>query len=335
MSENLKRVCISLGNLFPAAYRKQVKSLLTYSDIEADPTILTGTVAFYGILSSPIAAILITLLFGLNPWFLALILPAVFLSIQAGLYLFLFYTMDRKAQSCESLLPDALQLTASHIRSGLTPDKALLMAARPEFGILETEIKIVAKQSVTGKDLSSAILGMGERINSPLVKRTTRLIAEGIKSGGELATLLEETAEDIRNAATLRAEVRSQVMMYVIFIFLAVGIGGPALYAISTFLVESMGRISGGIDPASFSTDVYSHSPLKFSQTSISIAFMVQYSIASIITSAIISGVTISLIESGNSKNTLKYAPILVLIGLVVFFLVRSFVSGSVGSIIQ
>ncbi len=334
-SEFVKRICITLGKLAPPKYILRIAELLRYSDIEAEPTILVGTGLFYGLVASPILSLFATIVFSLNNLFLLLLVPASFFSLQAGIYLYLYYTMDRKAQFCENLLPDALQLTASHIRAGLTPDKALLMSARPEFGILETELKLVAKQSVTGTDLASAILGMNQRINSSLVKRTTSLIAEGIKSGGELATLLEETAEDIRNASTLRAEVRSQVMMYVIFIFLAVGIGGPALYAISTFLVESMGRISGGIDPGAFTSDVYSKSPIKFAQQSIPIDFMIQYSIVSIITSALISGVTLSLIEGGNAKNTLKYAPILVLVGLIVFLATRAFVSGSVGSIIQ
>lgn len=328
-----RRIYISLAKLLPAGYLKKIESLLLFSDIEAEPSVVAGAPIFYGAIAAPVLALFLTIVLSLS-WIIGLILvPAIFLSAQAAVYLFLFYTMDRKAHFAEEMLPDALQLTASHIRAGLTPDKALLMAARPEFGVLEREIKWVAKQAVTGHDLAGALLGMNKRINSVLVKRTTSLISEGIKSGGELATLLEETAEDIRNAATLRNEIRSQVMMYVIFIFLAVGIGGPSLYAISTFLVENMAKISAGIDPAAFTTDVYAKSPIKFSQVAISIEFMIQYSIISVITSALVSGVTLSLIESGNAKNTMKYAPLLVAVGLITFLIVRSFISGSVGGL--
>jgi flagellar protein FlaJ len=330
----LRRLYISLALLAPESYRRTIEKMLLFSDIEAETNVVIGAPLFYGLIATPLAVLFLAIIFSLNIFLSILLLPAVFFSIQAAVYLFLFYTMDRKAHFAEEMLPDALQLTASHIRAGLTPDKALLMAARPEFGVLEREIKWVAKQAMTGKDLSEAILGMNNRINSSLVQRTTNLIAEGIKSGGELATLLEETAEDIRNAATLRNEVRSQVMMYVIFIFLAVGIGGPALYGISTFLVESMAKISGGIDPSAFSTDVYANSPIKFNQVSISLDFMVKYALASIITSAIVSSVTLSLIESGNTKNTLKYAPILVAIGVIIFLVSRAFISGSMSSMI-
>ncbi len=331
----MRRIYISLAGLTPASYRKHVQKMLAFSDIEIEPSVLIGAPIFYSFIASPFVALFATILFSLNALLGLALVPTTFFAVQAIVYLFLSYTVDRKANFADDILPDALQLTASHIRAGLTPDKALLMAARPEFGVLEKEIKWIAKQAVTGKDLADAILGMNERINSVLVRRTTNLIAEGIRSGGELATLLEETAEDIRNASTLRSEVRSQVMMYVIFIFLAVGIGGPALYAISTFLVESMTRISAGIDPSAFTTDVYSKSPIKFSQVSISIPFMIQYSLASIITSAIISGITLGLIEQGKAKAGLKYAPILVLVGIVTFLIVRSFVSGSIGTLIQ
>jgi archaeal flagellar protein FlaJ len=338
MSEQVsfaRRLYISLAFLTPVSYRKNIEKLLLFSDIEAEPAVIVGAPIFYGLIAAPLITLFATIIFSLNILLALVLLPAIFFSIQAAVYLFLFYTMDRKAHFAEDMLPDALQLTASHIRAGLTPDKALLMAARPEFGVLEKEIKWIAKQAMTGKDLGEAILGMNSRVNSVLVKRTTSLIAEGIKSGGELATLLEETAEDIRNAATLRSEVRSQVMMYVIFIFLAVGVGGPGLYAISTFLVDSMAKISGGIDPSAFSTDVYSKSPIKFSAVSISIDFMIQYAVVSIITSAIVSGVTLSLIEGGNTKNTLKYAPILVAVGLITFFAIRILMTGSVGSMMQ
>jgi flagellar protein FlaJ len=335
MSDLMKRIYISLAALTPAGYLKSVQKLLVFSDIDIEPQLMVGVPIFYGAIVAPLLALFAVIIFSLHPVFFVVLALAFFFSIQAMIYMFLLYTTDRKAHFAEDMLPDALQLTASHIRAGLTPDKALLMSARPEFGVLEKEIKWIAKQAMTGQDLASAILGMNQRVNSMLIQRTTNLIAEGIRSGGELATLLEETAEDIRNAATLRNEVRSQVMMYVIFIFLAVGMGGPALYAISTFLVESMAKISAGIDPAAFTTDVYAKSPIKFTQSSIPIQFMINYSIVSIITSSIVSGVTLSLIEKGNTKNTTKYAPILIAIGLIIFFVLRLLVSGSIGAVFQ
>src|SRR3989442_12692962 len=79
---------------------------------------------------------------------------------------------DRKAEFIEKVFPDALQLMSANIRSGLTPDRALLLAARPEFGALETEIKRAAKEALTGKPLEEAMMEIPKRMGSKIVVRT-------------------------------------------------------------------------------------------------------------------------------------------------------------------
>ncbi|MFH8132343.1 MAG: type II secretion system F family protein, partial [Candidatus Aenigmatarchaeota archaeon] len=103
---------------------------------------------------------------------------------------------DKKGSFAESVLPDALQLMAANIRSGLTPDKALLFSARPEFGVLEKEIRVAASKAIAGEPFEDALSSLVSRIKSRIVNRTFNLIFEGMKKGGEIARLLEQTAED-------------------------------------------------------------------------------------------------------------------------------------------
>ena len=127
---------------------------------------------------------------------------------------------------------------ASNLRAGLTTEKALFSSARKEFGILQQELSRIGKEVATGKELGIALKGITKRIRSDKLEKTISLIVTGINAGGELSELLEQTSNNLKQQALVEKRVRSSVLMYVIFIFIAVGIGAPALYGLSSFLVE-------------------------------------------------------------------------------------------------
>ena len=111
---------------------------------------------------------------------------------------------------------------ASNLKSGLTVDRALLMSARPEFGPFEEELNIVGKEITIGKELDVALTNMTKRIKSDKLEKTIALIVSGLRSGGRLSSLLEQTAENLRRQKLVEDKVRSNVLMYLIFIFVAI-----------------------------------------------------------------------------------------------------------------
>ncbi|MDE1804843.1 MAG: hypothetical protein KGH59_03610, partial [Candidatus Micrarchaeota archaeon] len=52
---------------------------------------------------------------------------------EIGIYLYLELKIDQRKNFTESILPDYLQITAANVRSGISLDKAMIFAARPEF----------------------------------------------------------------------------------------------------------------------------------------------------------------------------------------------------------
>lgn len=325
---------MTLGRHAPAAYVRHVTELLRYTDYKLSPFVYVGFPIALGLLVAPLLTLILFFGFGLKSMFVPLELILSFVAVQAAFYGLLYFAVDRKARFAETVLPDVLQLTASHIRAGMTPDQALLMAARPEFGVMEDEIRFIAKEAMTGRNLEEALIGITRRVRSSLLDRTFKLVAEGIRSGGELATLLDETAEDIRTGATLRSEARASVMMYIIFIFLAAGIAAPALYAVSTYLIESMTKLAVNIGPEAVSSDIYAKSPFQLSYTRISSEFVYRYSLFSIISTAVISGLVLGLVEEGREKAGIKYIPILILLGVVVFFVTRLIVADTFSGLV-
>src|ERR1700730_4000192 len=63
---------------------------------------------------------------------------AIFIAI---VYLIMEYRIDSRKTKLEEILPDYLQITSANLRSGISLDRAMLLAARPEFGFLSEDIK--------------------------------------------------------------------------------------------------------------------------------------------------------------------------------------------------
>ena len=93
--------------------------------------------------------------------------------ILAVIQIMIILIADSRAAEVEKVLPDALQLMSANIRAGMTVDRAILLAARPEFGILEEEIRRVGAKTVGGKSIKVALLEIKEKIKSDILDKTS------------------------------------------------------------------------------------------------------------------------------------------------------------------
>lgn len=229
---------------------------------------------------------------------------------------------DSRAAEIEKVLPDALQLMSANVRAGMTVDRAIWLAARPEFGILEEELKRAGTKTIGGKPIKVALMEMSERIKSDLLEKTFRLVIEGIESGGELAHLLEETSNNVRNVQNLRKEIKSSVTTYSIFIFFAAVLGAPALYAISLFFVEIMTKlwspkILGGttVTGSTIGGGMLS----KAGAPTITVDQLFWFATSAITVTTLFGSLIIGLIQTGKEKNGIKFIPLLTCGALIVF----------------
>jgi flagellar protein FlaJ len=208
-----------------------------------------------------------------------------------------------------------------NIKSGMTTDRAFILSARPEFGPLQRELSRAGKEILAGNEIRYALLGMTTRIKSQLFERTIRLILEGIESGGELSSLLQQTAEDIQTTRLVTNEVRSNVLMYAIFIFFAVGFGAPLLFGISTYLVSQIST--------QFSTFQVVGPTGEAAAAGLKIApgFLVTFALVALTVSSFFGGLIIGIVKGGSERNGFKFIPLLIVVSFVVFFIVRTTVS--------
>ena len=247
-------------------------------------------------------------------------LLAAFMATIIILVIYIEIMIYRRKVAIEEVLPDFLDLASSNIRSGMTIDKALWAAIRPQFGVLAKEMEMVAKQTMSGEDLEAALIAFGEKYDSPTLRRTVHLIVEGINAGGHIADLLDRIAVNLQHTATLRKEMAANVTTYVIFITFASIVAAPALYGLSHQLVVITQDILGN-------AEVGGESPIGMSiggGGGIAESDFTVFAMLSISITAFFSAAIISTIKKGNIRSGLKQIPIFMIVGIVVYLLARA-----------
>ncbi|MFH1636816.1 MAG: type II secretion system F family protein [Candidatus Woesearchaeota archaeon] len=303
----------SLALLYPPSYRKSISELVLAANVKVDQDSFLGFFMIVIFALSLSFSFLVARMLGIN---IILVFLGLFIIMHSTFYLLLLLSADKKTKAIEEVLPDALQLMGSNLRAGISIEKSLILAARPEFGPLKDEIEAVAKDVATGKDVGEALKGMSQRVRSKPLQRIVQLIIMGLKSGGKLATLLENCSEDLRAQKEMKDKINSSVQTYVIFIFVASGVGAPMLFALSLFLVEVIIKSFAGIEiPATSSI------PISLGKVTISTDFLTKFIITALCTTSTISAFMLGMISKGKAKEGAKYIVALISMSLGLFFL--------------
>jgi pilus assembly protein TadC len=309
----------------PRRYEKKIEELLVFSGSKKTSQGFVNSSLVTSLLVGAAAAF-----FFRENMILAFI--AGFITIFVLMHGLLILAVDRRSKFIENILPDALQLMAANIKSGFIPSRAMLLSARNEFGPLSDAIKKSGKEMMTGKSIQESLDGIPKRIRSESLKTTIGLIIRGIKSGGQLVSLFEETALDMRRKESIKKEVKANILMYGMFIGFAGAAGAPVLYALSGFLVTTIGQLGA---MTSIPQDVATQLPvIGFGGLNISPDFLFLFSIAAILITTFFGGLIMGIIDTGSEKAGIKYIPILTVIALIVFFIARVVVSSMFGTFI-
>lgn len=315
-----------IHHIMPKSYQKWVESYLVYSGIKIPPETYVGFTVLYAI-SLMYASVLLVLTRTIPPTYTFAFPFMVCGGFILAMHGILIVATDNRAKLVEELLPDALMLLAANIRSGLTIDKALLVSARPEFGPLEKEFRIAAKETLSGVTIENALFKISETFNSSILDRSVELLSEGLKRGGDLAKLLENLSDDIRQIKMLKKDVHAMVLMYAIFIFFAAGIGAPLLYSISGFLVKTMGEIGAAVGAEESLPTFTGRMPLAVPHlTQISAEFLDMYALLALSITSIFGGLLIGLVQEGSERAGLRFIPFVVFVSISVYFISKTLI---------
>jgi hypothetical protein len=270
----------------------------------------------------------------INPAVAALggIVAAVILEV--AVYAMLEFRIEQRRTFMESILPDYLQLSAANVRSGIALDKAMVLAARPEFGYFSEDVKEMNRELYSGGTLQQAMTNLGKKYRSLQLQHTVRMMNEGIQYGGGMTDLLNQIARDIRNQHMVQSEISGQLFMYTIFIAFAALIGAPVLYALTSQMIGVTDTVWAGIlkqNPGGLPTAGVSF--LRPSPPKITIDAYHNFALASVIIICGFGAFIVSAISTGSVLKGMRFLPIFLIVGLGVFFVVSSLIGGIFTSI--
>ncbi|MFT4303005.1 MAG: type II secretion system F family protein [Candidatus Woesearchaeota archaeon] len=311
--------------LYPKGTRKKLMQNLEYLAPRARKEFILGAILFFslGISLSISFHYAKQVLPDLNPILALLTLVIItFIGIQVIIYSILGMIATNRGTFIELILPDALQLISANLRAGMTIDRALIQANRPEFGYFNKEFTIVGKEISTGTEIKDALINMTKRVKSQKFSKAISLIVMGMKSGGELSHLLSEVAQNLVQQRNVEEKIKSNVTSYLIFIGAAVGFAAPMLYGLSTVIVKVIVNTFSSITAPPATVNMPLMVTMNPEVAEFLPDFIYGYARISLAILAIISSTLLGVIKKGSAKYGLNYIPMLVGFGFLFFWLV-------------
>lgn len=161
-----------------------------------DYLLFAGAAAF-------VAAVIGFLLGGLVPAFLLLVMTAV------GLLLLLQVLVSRRRRKFAEQVPDALQMLAGGLRAGHSLLRAVDAAAEENESPMKEELSRVVNETRIGRDLGESLADVARRTANEDFASITRAIEIHREVGGDLAQVLDNVGETIRDRTQLRGQVKA------------------------------------------------------------------------------------------------------------------------------
>ncbi|MFZ2455615.1 MAG: type II secretion system F family protein [Candidatus Altiarchaeia archaeon] len=317
-----------LGSYFSKNSKSRVGMMVVYAGLSRNPEDMLGIVLMYSIMLSAATTFLAVATgpepyFGLPPRLIILMAMVGPFAVTWTLFYVVFMVLiDRRTSSVEKVLPDILTMISQNMIAGMTVYNSLWIAARPEFGPLAMEIQTVARETLGGESFEKSLMNMSERIKSYKLSRSVKLMIQGMRSGGELPTVLQEIANDIRAEQNLFKRMSAQTTSQAMFILFALLIGAPLLFSSSLQFVTIFNRIYekvGFNDETSAlpqQTGMISLQKLPISST-----FFFQYAVITLFVLGIFGALLIGLIKNGKLSSGVPLVPVIALLSVLIFWL--------------
>lgn len=330
-----KALQVRSGSYFSQARRSQVGMMVVHAGLTKNPEEVLGVALIYSVMISIASMFIVAAVGGeympnINP-VLRLILAAVvpFAAIWLLFYLVFIILIERRTGSVERVLPDVLTIISQNMVAGMTVYNALWVAARPEFGPLAVEIQTVAKETLGGEAFDKSLMNMSNRVKSYKLARSVKLIIQGMRSGGELPTVLQEIATDIRTEQNLFKRMSSETTAQALFILFALVVGAPLLFAASLQFVTIFNNIYEkiGLDKAEAAAVPRHSGMVSLQKLPITAEFFWWYAVTTLTVSGAFGALLIGLIRTGKLSSGIPLVPVVVVLSVAVFIAITMLLS--------
>lgn len=128
---------------------------------------------------------------------------------------------NRRRTLIDNMLPRLLDDIAESQDAGMTLLEALEASSKREYGPITEELRKLTAELSWGVEFEEAFSAFSRRIGTDLSAKTTTLILEAIRLGGNLKVTFRSTAEFVRGIIRLRQERESQLRPFLMVIYVS------------------------------------------------------------------------------------------------------------------
>jgi tight adherence protein B len=160
----------------------------------------------YLVMASAVTFVAVVLGFLLAGPFLAVLMLLV---APIGLLLFLNLLVSRRRKKFDEQVPDSLQTLAGGLRAGHSLLRSVDAAAEENEAPMKEELNRVVNETRIGRDLGESLGEVARRTRNEDFASITRAIDIHREVGGDLAQVLDNVGETIRDRNQLRGQVKA------------------------------------------------------------------------------------------------------------------------------
>ena len=307
--------------VMPEKSRSGLNQTLIYAGVEMTAEEVVSITLVYSLVVVTITYLL-TVFFGTGSLIGTALIIVSFIIVWVAPFILLNMLSSNRAVSVETTLPEILNMVAQNITAGMTSYNALWNSARPEFGPLAVEIQEVAKATLTGMPLMDALMGMTNHIDSVRLTRVIRLMIQGMKSGGELPTVLYAISNDMRAEDNLKKQMAAETSAQTVFILFAIVIGAPLLFAVSTEFVTIFSTMMTKLNVEELAKNS-PQSMISLSQLAISPPEFKLYSVVTLGISSFFASLFMGVLKTGKAIDGITSIPPLVIVSITAYLVLN------------
>ncbi|MFQ6121005.1 MAG: type II secretion system F family protein, partial [Methanosarcinales archaeon] len=233
--------------------------------------------------------------------FIAIIPLAIFHELKAG-----------REKKIQKQIPDFLKKLASTNETGMTLRDSIKLMAKSDIGALSKQIKLIWKDIDWGISVNHALTRFANRIRTYVVTRSMTLLTRANESSGDIGEVLMVAARDAASEQMLKRERFTNMMIYIVIIYISFLVFVGVIYIISSSFLTEMSEAgakmasSGGASGSGFlgSVDLPLYKRLFYH------AALIQ---------GFCSGLIAGVMGEGNVLSGLKHSIIMVTISYLIF----------------
>jgi archaeal flagellar protein FlaJ len=224
----------------------------------------------------------------------------------------MYYFDAKRRDAIDNNIPHLIRDIADAGRSGMTLTRAIEISAERDYGPLTTEIKkLIAKISFR-VPLEKALQFFADRTGTMLSRRTSMLVAEANKSGGDIQESMESVAKHVQEIQYLERKRRATLRPFIGVMYISFAVFLVTVYLLISSFFKQLANTNFGGGGSSIGGVGFSFVSLPLPKITMVFLYMGMIE-------ALFAGLVGGKMASGYMKDGLKHAILLMMICFITF----------------